>query len=77
MDRPFNNRISKTSGFRMFPVFECPVFGSLLYCLLAPSKYHLLFTSSEWKSKTVVLAKTNCHKNCFSIKLFFNKIVFQ
>ena len=28
--RPFEIRTAKMSGFRMFPVFECPVFGSPL-----------------------------------------------
>ena len=31
MDQSFENGISKMSGFRMFPVSECPVFASLLY----------------------------------------------
>ena len=26
---PFEYRTAKTSGIQMFPVFECPVFGSL------------------------------------------------
>ena len=61
--RPFKIQISKTSGFRMIPVFKWSVFGSPLYQILYDVRW-LNGSNFEWQRCLVF----KCHLNTGSLK---------